>query len=367
LRIYDSFPFDGELDLLEHRLRETYDLIDVFVLVEAGATYQGTPKGFTFDANKERFAWASPKLRHVKLATLGSAGSSPRQRAAVQRNAAMLVMRDLQPADVVLLLDVDEIPSRECLVALRREPPLIPTRLAMTRHYQYLDLIAPASSCCPDSNEPFAFAKARITPAGWDDLAALWYGTSGVAVPGSALLGDPSGVVVADTPFRLRFAPPRSSVQRAGRHLSSVDQSTRLEHKLTRVFHTEWAGDRARQPVNLQRCRKHAVHHRGWWYAEAPAGPLPDDLARLRAVSDATARGSPLPASWRRRVVRTWAWLRLWPPWPEPVIQRIDGNFDALLPLLLLPLCVAGLLRRLCARRRFATEVQSRPVSHRHG
>jgi hypothetical protein len=54
MRIFDTFPFDGELDLLEHRLAETYDLVDAFVLVEAAQTYSGAPKELTFAANRDR-------------------------------------------------------------------------------------------------------------------------------------------------------------------------------------------------------------------------------------------------------------------------------------------------------------------------
>ena len=48
MRIFDTFPFDGELALLEHRLAETYELVDVFVLVEAAETYSGAAKELTF-------------------------------------------------------------------------------------------------------------------------------------------------------------------------------------------------------------------------------------------------------------------------------------------------------------------------------
>jgi hypothetical protein len=37
IKIYDTFLLDGELDLLEYRLRENYDDTDIFVLVEAWA------------------------------------------------------------------------------------------------------------------------------------------------------------------------------------------------------------------------------------------------------------------------------------------------------------------------------------------
>jgi len=44
MKIYDSFTFFNEFELLEHRLRELYDHVDYFVLVEANRTFQDEPK-----------------------------------------------------------------------------------------------------------------------------------------------------------------------------------------------------------------------------------------------------------------------------------------------------------------------------------
>ena len=56
MRIFDTFPFDGELDLLTHHLAEVHHLVDVFVIVEAGQTYQGEAKPCTFAAHRDRSA-----------------------------------------------------------------------------------------------------------------------------------------------------------------------------------------------------------------------------------------------------------------------------------------------------------------------
>ena len=44
MKIYDCFTFYNEFDLLELRLRETSDLVDYFVVVEANTTFQNQPK-----------------------------------------------------------------------------------------------------------------------------------------------------------------------------------------------------------------------------------------------------------------------------------------------------------------------------------
>jgi Glycosyltransferase family 17 len=86
-RIFDTFPFDGELMMLVHRLDEVYEHVDGIILVEAGMTYRGRPKELTFAKHRARLAWANAKLRYVQLASLGPERSQPRERAAIQQNA----------------------------------------------------------------------------------------------------------------------------------------------------------------------------------------------------------------------------------------------------------------------------------------
>jgi beta-1,4-mannosyl-glycoprotein beta-1,4-N-acetylglucosaminyltransferase len=336
VRIFDIFPFDGELHMLEHRLRETFELVDAFILVEAGETYRGAAKPFVFEENAERFAWARGKIRHLKLASLGPSTSTPRERAAAQRNAAILALRDAAPSDVVLLLDVDEVPSRSLLRRLKAEGLDEPRRLAMTRHYGFADTLGPRSPCCPTPADPFPAAAPRLRPGSWNGLEPFWHGESGVAAPFRAL--------ERIAPFDLRFGlPPAEPIRDAGRHYSSVDPSTRLQRKLSRVFHEEYDGARENHVHHLDRCRLHRVHHRGWWYAERPEGPLPEDVQRLAAAFPELCAGEP-PSALARRLVRTWSWLRLWKRLPQPLVLAIDRHFELLRPLLAPPLllCDAG-------------------------
>lgn len=337
VRIFDTFPFDGELDLLEFRLKETFDLVDRFILVEAGQTYRGAPKPFSFAENEGRFRWARSKIRHVKLASLGPQTATARERAAVQRNAIRLALGDSEPDDVVLLLDVDEVPSRSLLERLRADVLDQPRRLAMTRHYGFADTLGPRSPCCPDPADPFPVAARWRRPGHWEALEPCWHGQSGVA--------SPVGALGEARPFDLRFRLPLGNpIPAAGRHFTSVDPSTRLERKLKRVFHQEYDGPRATAPEHLERCRRYAVHHRGWWYAERPSGPLPDDLERL--LSDYPGLASPPPPGpLARRLARSWSWLRLWKGLPDGAVATIDRRFERLAPLLAVPLLLCDLGR----------------------
>jgi beta-1,4-mannosyl-glycoprotein beta-1,4-N-acetylglucosaminyltransferase len=338
MRIFDTFPFDGELALLEHRLAQTYELVDVFVLVEAAETYSGAPKELTFARHRARFAWAEPKLRVIQLQSLGPA-PTPRQRAAFQRDAIRLGLRDAEPDDAVLLLDADEIVSPDLLRRLRAQGIDQPRRLRMTRHYEHAGALAPRSPCCPLPALPFQSATPYQRPGSWDALDDRWFSRSGVVAPFRALRERSA--------FDVRFGEIAAApLDDAGRHFSSVE--ARLEEKIRRVFHTEWDGVRERRPVHLRRCRAHGVHHRGWWYAEQPDGPLPEDVGRL---AERLPAAMPFPPLWRRRLVRTWAWVRLARAWPEGVVAAVDRHFESLLPLLALPLLAADALRAQAAIR----------------
>jgi len=354
LRIYDTFLFDGELELLEHRLRETYDLVDRIVIVEAAETFRGHAKPFNFANNRRRFGWASEKLVPIALDRLGPSTATPWQRQCTQRNAIMLALLDAGPEDIVLILDADEIPSRSILRRLRDQGLEKPSRLAMTRHYEYVDQLGPGSACCVALEAAFPFEEDHRQAEGWDALDPRWYGHSGVVVRFRDLTGDDEQGLPPRSPYELRgsltYAP---QLPNAGRHLLGIDPGARLEGKLGRVSHAELGDARARNPDFLAQARRAAVHHHGWWYAETPKGPLPDDLARLNDRSAGLTRPEPAPRLWKRRLLRSWAWLRYWPALPDSLVFAVDRRLPAMLVALAPLLWVADLLRHIGARRRW--------------
>jgi beta-1,4-mannosyl-glycoprotein beta-1,4-N-acetylglucosaminyltransferase len=65
--IYDCFIFFNELDLLELRLNVLNDSVDYFVIVESAITFQGEAKEFFFEKHKDRFAKFENKIIHFKV------------------------------------------------------------------------------------------------------------------------------------------------------------------------------------------------------------------------------------------------------------------------------------------------------------
>jgi FkbM family methyltransferase len=105
------------------RFAELDDCVDFFVLVEAKHTLAGIPKPLFFDQNRELFVRYLPKIIHVALPSLPPIITDDEPSRfwleRFQRNAVLLGLLSCNPQadDLVLLSDVDEIPSRSGISA----------------------------------------------------------------------------------------------------------------------------------------------------------------------------------------------------------------------------------------------------------
>jgi len=115
--IVDCFPFFNELDLLEIRLNELSDVVDVFVLSEATLTFTGKPKLLFYERNKDRFKEFHHKIHHVVVDDYsGMDVKDPRSMDRNQKQRGIdAMMRDIGPknGDIAILSDCDEIPRAE--------------------------------------------------------------------------------------------------------------------------------------------------------------------------------------------------------------------------------------------------------------
>lgn len=119
--IFDGFILYQELDLLEIRLNELKDAVDRFVICEATKTFAGKQKPLFFEENKERFKEFLPKINHVIVDDMPES-KSRWDLEEWQRKAIMRGMTDAAPEDIIILSDVDEIPSRQGVQKANRFP-----------------------------------------------------------------------------------------------------------------------------------------------------------------------------------------------------------------------------------------------------
>jgi len=116
--IYDGFAFFNELDLLEIRLNELDSVVDRFVLVEATRTFQKKEKPLYFELNKKRFEKFLPKIEHIIVDEYPNFFSKWRVPKTWdyddhQKEQILRGLKNCQPEDIIIVSDVDEIPSAE--------------------------------------------------------------------------------------------------------------------------------------------------------------------------------------------------------------------------------------------------------------
>jgi len=119
LKIYDCVPFFNEFEQLRLRIALLEHLVDRFVVIEAHQTHAGEPKPLYLAGSG-----ASDLLGHPKLVTRAvdlPVGYSDWEREQAQRESIAPVLRELgaAPDDLVLVSDVDEIPTAAALERAR--------------------------------------------------------------------------------------------------------------------------------------------------------------------------------------------------------------------------------------------------------
>jgi len=120
-RIYDVFPFNDELELLELRLQEHWDYIYRFVIIESVVNARSKPKPLFFHENRQRFKPYLEKIRHVIMPSYEyvcpydpgnyRSGDCMDQ----QRNMGAMGLFDADDNDIVINCDVDELWRQETL------------------------------------------------------------------------------------------------------------------------------------------------------------------------------------------------------------------------------------------------------------
>ncbi|PFH50880.1 glycosyltransferase family 17 protein [Amanita thiersii Skay4041] len=127
VKVLDAVLMSSELDLLEIRMNELDSVVDHFFIVESNATFTGLPKETYFANNKARFEKFAHKIIYKFI---DGYPLRPRQSAwdveAATRDEMTKLLRshinspsNAQTQFLVLMSDVDEIPSRHTLDLLK--------------------------------------------------------------------------------------------------------------------------------------------------------------------------------------------------------------------------------------------------------
>ncbi len=146
--VYDCFIFFNELELLEVRFSELYNVVDQFVLVESSKTFKGTPKSLFFEENRHRFAFFLDKVIHIVVDLPLSHSEEERSeycnylRENLQRDAILQGLKNCSDEDIIFISDVDEIWRASSLPYIRQKlesREYDTMRLSMRMYRYFLD------------------------------------------------------------------------------------------------------------------------------------------------------------------------------------------------------------------------------------
>ncbi|HEU5394699.1 MAG TPA: hypothetical protein VFV36_07830 [Candidatus Methylomirabilis sp.] len=197
MRVVDAFPFFNEVELLRARVELLAGAVDHHVAVEGDCTHQGHPRSLALSQLELPPGRVNRGVVH--LGELGRGYEANWARERTQRDFLLGCLLDLDPEDLVLLTDADEIPNPEVIDRLVRETEEGPVILGMRMiYYGY-----------------------------WEDPRGWWHAKA-------ARVRD---LPLSLTDLRLRFDLP--AVPDAGWHLSYLGGEERLRQKVTSFAHAE--------------------------------------------------------------------------------------------------------------------------------
>ncbi|XP_030544806.1 uncharacterized protein LOC115751183 [Rhodamnia argentea] len=138
-RVYDAVLFSNELDILTIRWNELFPYVTQFVLLEANSTFTGLPKTLHFASNRDRFKFIVPRLTYGRIGGRFKKGENPFVEEAHQRVALDLLLRKagIEDDDLLIMSDVDEIPSAHTINLLRWCDDIPPILHLQLRNYMY--------------------------------------------------------------------------------------------------------------------------------------------------------------------------------------------------------------------------------------
>lgn len=243
-KILDTFLFTHEFDLLELRLRLLWPVVDKFLMMEGDHSFTNQTKPMRFNEQKERFEWAAEKLMHVqhigKFMDGGGDLYVEHQHRQCLYDYAKLM--DFAPKDILMMSDVDEIPSRD-VVAQFRKCPDFPQPFLLHQEFYYYNI-----KCHRGSK--------------WRGTMAMHFGHD---------LGD-----VGEA--RQHRAKMKSTDKNCGWHLAHFYDSDSIKEKLSYSSHRGYNNPKYYDKGHLKKCVEQNINYLGKGNGDKQPEPLPEYL-----------------------------------------------------------------------------------------
>jgi len=148
MKLYDCFCMFNELDIIEIRLNELYNVVDYFIIHESTKSHTGKPKKLYFAENMKRFAkfkdkiiyrcindtpdyfeylnpkeakdeWQRMVFEKINRENFWDKNQLPYSRDAYEKESIVRSMSGLNDDDIVMFSDADEIPRGEAVAYIK--------------------------------------------------------------------------------------------------------------------------------------------------------------------------------------------------------------------------------------------------------
>lgn len=186
MRVIDGFLVNDEINLMKLRMMELDPVVDTFVAVQMDRNLRGEPKDLHVDIRDPRFAHFRDKLKVVSIKGL-EFGPHPEAEWSQRIALGAELERQAEIGDILMLSDVDEIPSRRVVSACVEDGIKSPVALVMRLYYYRINLrmmrpwvgtVIWPHGCCKDPIDAQEMRNNRhflpqIADAGWH---FSWFG-----------------------------------------------------------------------------------------------------------------------------------------------------------------------------------------------
>jgi beta-1,4-mannosyl-glycoprotein beta-1,4-N-acetylglucosaminyltransferase len=138
-RVFDAVLYSNEKEILEIRWKELYPYVTQFVILESNSTFTGLPKPLFFASHRKDFKFVEPRLTYGSIGGRSKRGENPFIEEAYQRVALDVLLRKagIEDDDLLIMSDVDEIPSRHTINLLRWCDDIPPVLHLQLKNYLY--------------------------------------------------------------------------------------------------------------------------------------------------------------------------------------------------------------------------------------
>lgn len=138
-RVFDAVLFSNEVDILTIRWKEMHPYVTQYVLLESNSTFTGFVKPLLFASNRDKFKFVESRLTYGVIGGRFKRKENPFIEEAYQRVALdqLLKIAGIEDDDLLIMSDVDEIPSAHTINLLRWCDDIPPVLHLQLRNYLY--------------------------------------------------------------------------------------------------------------------------------------------------------------------------------------------------------------------------------------